>query len=240
MLLLFFDWGNWVMRIFIILFLTFYGFAEVRANTCVGLFGDSKELAAKDSIQFDQSISAYFQNKKVISILGSSRIKEEDPIYKLTYDISFQLGELGYSILTGGGPGVMDAANKAAFKSKTHSIGIELNSPWARHPTTFIDRLFVFDDLQIRKKLFLSVSKAWVVMPGGLGSLDEVFSIIGSVYSGQTPRKPLILVNRKFWTPLLDVIHQTLISEYKTAKATDLDFVHIVDSYKEVQDILSQ
>jgi len=209
------------------------------AATCENLFRAEPSKArnvtqdADDALVMSREIERFFSGKSVVSILGSSRIA--DPaILSLTQDIAQALGLRGHDVMTGGGPGIMDAANRGARRVGAGSIGLELVSPWARHPTDYIDQLFVFRDLQARKSVFMKFSRAWVVMPGGLGSLDEVFSIIGAIYSGQTPKRPVILVGSAFWSPLLQYIQGTLVTTYGTAKPTDLDFVHVVETPEQV------
>lgn len=187
----------------------------------------------------DREFELFFRRQDVVSILGSSRISE-GVFFDLTKQIAADLGRRGFSILTGGGPGLMDAANRGARGVGATSVGLELVSPWPRHSTQHLDRLFVFKDLQARKSAFIRVSRAFVLLPGGLGSMDELFSIVGAIYSGQISKRPVILVGADFWSPILGVVKRQLVEEFKTAKPSDFDFIRLVETSAEVNALVER
>jgi uncharacterized protein (TIGR00730 family) len=209
-------------------------------ENCEGRLRRAEEIFVEDSISVTGEINHYFSDKKVVAILGSSKIGEDSDFYSLTHNIAYGLGLQGFTILTGGGPGLMDAANKGASEAKAYSVGFEVNAPWARHATEYIDKLFVFENVQERKKVIMSVADVFVFMPGGIGTLDEFFTIIGAIYSGQLGKKPVILVGKKFWEPLFDFLTRTLVVDHQTAKSSDFNFIQIVESADEVFEILGR
>lgn len=215
----------------------------VRAKTCESLFLNSKSetrvVEARDQITLTSEFEHFFKGQDVVSILGSSRISE-GVYFDLTTEIAKTLGNRGFTILTGGGPGIMDAANRGAKSVGAMSAGLELVSPWPRHSTDQLDRLFVFTDLQVRKSAFIKLSRAFVLMPGGLGSMDELFSIVGAIYSGQIPKRPVILVGVEFWSPILGVIQRQLVQEFKTAKPGDFEFIRLVETSAEVNALIER
>ena len=146
-----------------------------------------------------------------VSIFGSSRTKPSDPYYKLTIDIAKMLVKAGYSIITGAGPGAMEAANKGASEAGGESIGLNIEIPIQQEPNRFVKRLLSFRYFFVRRVIFVKYSKALVVMPGGFGTLDEFFEIATLVQTKRVEPIPIILVGHEYWRGLLDWLEQYVL-----------------------------
>ena len=139
-----------------------------------------------------------------VSIFGSSRIKPSDPYYRLTTEIAKALVRAGYSVITGAGPGAMEAANKGASEAGGESIGLNIEIPIQQVPNRFVKRLLSFRYFFVRRVIFVKYSKALVVMPGGFGTLDEFFEIATLVQTKRVEPIPIILVGQEYWRGLLE------------------------------------
>jgi len=146
-----------------------------------------------------------------VSIFGSSRTKPSDPYYKLTADIAKTLVKAGYSIITGAGPGAMEAANKGASEAGGESIGLNIEIPIQQMPNRFVKRLLSFRYFFVRRVMFVKYSKALVVMPGGFGTLDEFFEIATLVQTKRVEPIPIILVGHEYWRGLLEWVEQYVL-----------------------------
>ena len=175
-----------------------------------------------------------------ISIFGSARTHPENKFYKLAEDISQAIVERGYGVITGGGPGIMEAANKGANRVKGKSVGLCINLPFEDTNNKYIDKdkQLNFDYFFVRKVMFVKYAQGFVVMPGGFGTLDELFEAITLIQTNKIEKFPIILVGSTYWKGLVDWIKQTLLNEYKTISPEDLDLIHTVDTPKEVTEIL--
>jgi len=175
-----------------------------------------------------------------VSIFGSARTNENHKHYKLTVEIAEKIAKHGYGVITGGGPGIMEAGNKGAFQAGGTSVGLNIDLPFEQFDNQYIDRdkNINFDYFFVRKVIFLKYSQGIVAMPGGFGTLDELFETITLVQTKKIGAFPIILVDRNFWGGLLDWIKKTLLEENGNISAKDLDLIHIVDTSDEVIDIL--
>ena len=175
-----------------------------------------------------------------VSIFGSARTKPEDPIYLLSEQIAYKISKAGYGVITGGGPGVMEAGNKGAHMGGGTSVGLNIELPFEQHFNPYIDRdkNIQFDYFFVRKVMFVKYSQGFVVMPGGFGTLDELFEAITLIQTKKIGKFPIILVGTKFWSGLLDWIKATLLDEYKTISEKDLGLFKIVDTADEVVEAL--
>lgn len=174
-----------------------------------------------------------------VSIFGSARCDQDDPNYQMAEEIAEELTRKGYGIITGGGPGIMEAANKGAKKSGGISVGLNIELPFESAPNQFIDRdkLINFRFFFVRKVMFVKYSQAFVVLPGGFGTLDELFEAITLIQTQKIDKFPVILVNRKFWQGLVEWIrHAPAALNYIGQK--DFDLFHIVDQPMEVVEII--
>tara|TARA_Y200000002_G_scaffold307025_1_gene263042 strand:- start:1378 stop:2064 length:687 start_codon:yes stop_codon:yes gene_type:complete len=177
-----------------------------------------------------------------ISIFGSARTKPNDKYYKLAQEISASIVEKGYGVITGGGKGIMEAANKGANSKKGNSVGLCINLPFEDTNNKFIDqdKLLNFDYFFVRKVMFVKYAQGFVVMPGGFGTMDEFFEAITLIQTYKAEKFPIILVGTDFWKGMVDWIKKTLLLENKNISKEDLDLFHMVDTKKEVIEILEK
>ncbi len=164
-----------------------------------------------------------------VSIFGSARTPTTHPYYKLTEEIARLLSDAGFSIISGGGPGIMEAANKGAFAGKSASIGLNIELPHEQKGNNYQDISINFQHFFMRKVMFVKYASAYVVMPGGFGTLDELMEAITLVQTGKSRKIPIILVGKNFWSGLLDWLKNTLAAE-RMASVEDLDLIQIIDA----------
>ncbi|MFQ6021605.1 MAG: TIGR00730 family Rossman fold protein [Acidiferrobacterales bacterium] len=172
-----------------------------------------------------------------VSIFGSSRSKPGHPYYALTEEIARMLSDAGFSVISGGGPGLMEAANKGAFVAKSPSVGLNIHLPHEQIANDFQDISLSFQHFFARKVMFVKYAKAYVVMPGGFGTLDELVESLTLIQTGKSVRMPIILVHRPFWEGLVDWFKQTLVSEGMISPE-DLELFTLVDKPQEVVDAI--
>ena len=163
-----------------------------------------------------------------VSIFGSARIKPEHPYYQLTEEIARLLSDAGFSVISGGGPGIMEAANKGAFAGKSPSIGLNIELPHEQTSNPHQDISQNFKHFFMRKVMFVKYASAYVVMPGGFGTLDELMEAITLIQTGKTRKIPIILVGSQFWSGLVAWIQQTLVDEAMVSP-TDLNLIQVID-----------
>ena len=177
-----------------------------------------------------------------ISIFGSARTKPNHKYYKLAEDISEAIVERGYGIITGGGPGIMEAANKGASSVKGKSVGLCINLPFEDTNNKYIDKdkQLNFDYFFVRKVMFVKYAQGFIVMPGGFGTLDELFEAITLIQTYKAEKFPIILVGSEFWNGLIDWMKKTLLAENKNISENDLDLFQIADNKEEVIQILEK
>ncbi len=175
-----------------------------------------------------------------VSIFGSARTKPNDAYYLLAEEIAFKISKAGYGIITGGGPGIMEAGNKGAHLGNGTSVGLNIDLPFEQHFNPYIDhdKNLQFDYFFVRKVMFVKYSQAFVVMPGGFGTLDELFEAITLIQTKKIGKFPIILVGSAFWAGLLDWVKTVLVEQYTNVSPDDLNLVKIVDSSDEVVEIL--
>jgi len=176
-----------------------------------------------------------------ISFFGSARIKPDNKYYKLAEEISEEIVSRGYGVITGGGPGIMEAANKGANKKKGKSVGLCIELPF-EEPNKFIDKdkILLFDYFFVRKVMFIRYSQGFVVMPGGLGTLDEVFEAMTLIQTKEAEKFPIILVGSEFWKGIVDWIKKTMLLENNHISKEDLELFKIADTKEEVINILEE
>lgn len=172
-----------------------------------------------------------------VSIFGSARFAPEHPHYKLTEDIALALSDAGFSVISGGGPGIMEAANKGAYAGCSPSIGLNIQLPHEQTDNPYQDISLTFRHFFARKVMFVKYAAAYVVMPGGFGTLDELAEILTLVQTGKTRRIPIILMCSEFWAGLLDWFRDSLVAA-GTIDAEDLDLMQILDKPQEVVDAI--
>ncbi|MDW7534449.1 MAG: TIGR00730 family Rossman fold protein [Candidatus Nitrotoga sp.] len=163
-----------------------------------------------------------------VSIFGSARIKPDHPYYKKTEEIARLLSDAGFSVISGGGPGIMEAANKGAFYGKSPSVGLNIQLPHEQHNNLYQNISQSFQHFFVRKVMFVKFASAYVVMPGGFGTLDELMEALTLVQTGKTRRIPIILVGSDFWRGILDWLRQTLLAE-GMIDPPDMDLIQLID-----------
>ncbi|CAG0949206.1 pyrimidine/purine-5'-nucleotide nucleosidase [Methylophilaceae bacterium] len=168
-----------------------------------------------------------------VSIFGSARTQPDNPYYKLTEEIARALSDAGFSVISGGGPGIMEAANKGAYHGKSPSIGLNIELPHEQTSNAFQDVSQNFHHFFMRKVMFVKYASAYVVMPGGFGTLDELMEALTLIQTGKTRKIPIVLVCSAFWSGMLDWFRNTLIAEEMIAPE-DMDLVHVIDDPKKV------
>ncbi|MBK1734219.1 TIGR00730 family Rossman fold protein [Halorhodospira abdelmalekii] len=166
--------------------------------------------------------------KPSVSVFGSARIPPEHPYYQLAEKVARQLSDAGFAVVSGGGPGIMEAANKGAQAGKSPSIGLNIELPREQVANPYQDIALGFRHFFSRKVMFVKYASAYVVLPGGFGTLDELAEILTLVQTGKTPKIPIILVHRPFWAKLIDWFESHLVAE-GAIDPEDMDLFQIVD-----------
>lgn len=176
-----------------------------------------------------------------VSIFGSARTKPGTDYYKVAEEIAYLLSKKGFGIITGGGPGIMEAANKGAHFSGGKSVGLNINLPFEQAANGFIDpdKLIDFDYFYVRKVIFMKYSQGYIVLPGGFGTLDELFEAITLVQTQKLVHFPIVLVNEDYWKGLVDWIHERLLEE-KHISTEDLEILKVVDTAEEAVSVIEE
>ncbi len=177
-----------------------------------------------------------------VSIFGSARTKPDEKYYRLAEKIAQKITESGYGVITGGGPGIMEAGNKGAHLAGGTSVGLNIALPFEQHDNPYIDsdKSLDFDYFFVRKVMFVKYSQGFVVMPGGFGTLDELFEALTLIQTNKIDSFPIILVGRDYWSGLLDWIKKTLSETFRTISPEDINLIHLVDTEDEVLKILDE
>ncbi|RZN82724.1 MAG: TIGR00730 family Rossman fold protein [Winogradskyella sp.] len=208
------------------------GWNEIKTNDSWAIFKIMGEF-----------VNGYEKLSKIgpcVSIFGSARTKPDHEYYKLAEDVASRIVDSGYGVITGGGPGIMEAGNKGAHIAGGTSVGLNIELPFEQHDNPYIDndKSLDFDYFFVRKVMFVKYSQGFVVMPGGFGTLDELFEAITLIQTHKIDTFPIILVGTKFWGGLVDWIKNTLLTEGNIS-AKDLDLIHVVDTADEAVEILN-
>jgi len=205
------------------------------------------EIKTNDSWQIFKVMSEFVEGfekmNKIgpsVTIFGSARTKKGTPHYKLAQKIAKKLAQEGFGIITGGGPGIMEAANKGAQKGGGASAGLNIVLPFEQEANPFIDpdKVVDFKYFFVRKVMFVKYAQAFVVLPGGFGTLDELFEALTLIQTKKIEKFPVILVDTNFWKGLIDWIREKLQKEYEYIGPNDLDLIHLTDDPDEVVKII--
>lgn len=172
-----------------------------------------------------------------VSIFGSARMAPDHPYYKLTEEIAFELSNAGFSIVTGGGPGLMEAGSKGGHEGKSQSVGLNINLPHEQTSNSYQDISLDFRHFFSRKVMFVKYASAYVVMPGGFGTMDEVMEILTLVQTGKSRKIPIVLVGSTFWDGLMGWFKDTLVIEGMIAE-DDMDLFSLVDTADDVSRVI--
>ena len=166
-----------------------------------------------------------------VTIFGSARIKPDNPYYKMAEEIAYLLVQQGYGVITGGGPGIMEAGNKGANRASGKSVGLNIYLPHEQKGNIYIDpdKLITFDYFFVRKVMFVKYSQGFIVMPGGFGTIDELSEALTLIQTKKIGRFPIVLVGKKFWAGMMEWIKKVLVVE-KMISAEDLNLFVLVDT----------
>jgi len=174
---------------------------------------------------------------KAVSIFGSSRTKPGTKYYKLAEETAYLLAKEGYAIITGSGPAIMEAANKGARRAKGHSVGLNIQIPMEQKPNKYVDTLLDFRYFFIRKVMFVKYAKAFVIMPGGYGTLDEFFEAINLIQTERIPKFPVVVFGSDYWKDMLHWFKNTVL-RHGNISPEDLNIFKVVDEPKEVVEVI--
>ncbi|MBU0601343.1 MAG: TIGR00730 family Rossman fold protein [Gammaproteobacteria bacterium] len=175
--------------------------------------------------------------RPAVSVFGSARTPRDHPYYELTERMSRLLSDAGFSVISGGGPGIMEAANKGAFHGKSPSVGLNIQLPMEQNSNAYQDISQTFEHFFARKYMFVRFAAAYVVMPGGFGTLDELMEALTLIQTRKSRSIPIILVHTPFWSGLIDWFRNTLVREGMVS-ADDMDLVQVIDDPAQVVDAI--
>ncbi|MCB0637096.1 MAG: TIGR00730 family Rossman fold protein [Lewinella sp.] len=209
----------------------------------------SRQIKGENSWTMFKVISEFVQGFETlnligpcVSIFGSARTKAEQPYYQLAVDIAARMTQEGYGVITGGGPGIMEAANKGAHLHDGKSVGLNINLPFEQGSNPYVDhdKSIDFRYFFVRKFMFVKYAQAFVALPGGFGTLDELFEVLTLVQTGKITPVPIILVGKEYWTGMKTWIEQTMLGEFGNISPGDTDLLPIVDTPEEVAQIINE
>jgi uncharacterized protein (TIGR00730 family) len=199
---------------------------------------DWKERRVVDTWQIFKIIAEFVEGFEklsrigpCVSIFGSARVKPEDPYYQTTVEVAHKLVESGFGVITGGGPGIMEAGNKGAMEAGGYSVGLNIELPFEQSFNPYIDKnhLMEFDYFFVRKVMFVKYAQGFVVMPGGLGTMDELFESLTLIQTYKIDRFPIVLVGTDYWGGLLDWMRNTMLG-HGYISPEDMDLFKLVDT----------
>src|SRR3989338_9106868 len=176
---------------------------------------------------------------RAVSIFGSSRIKPSNKYYKLAEEIAYLLAKEGYAIITGSGPGIMEAANKGTKRAGGNSVGLNIQLPSEQTPNKYVDTLLDFHYFFVRKVMFVKYAKAFVIMPGGYGTLDEFTESLNLIQTSRIPEFPVVLFGSEYWKGMLDWL-KDMVLKNGSISPQDLDIFTVVDEPKEVVSVIKK
>ncbi len=183
--------------------------------------------------EFVEGIDSLSELGNAVTIFGSSRVKQDDPYYKKAEYLAHRLAEEGFSVITGGGPGIMEAGNRGAAEAGGKSVGMNIHLPFEQKPNPYANLSLDYRYFFVRKVMFIKCSMAYVVMPGGFGTLDELFEALTLIQTKRIKGFPVILMGSEFWQGLIDWIKETMVRENKIS-LNDLGIIEIIDEPEEV------
>ena len=176
-----------------------------------------------------------------VSIFGSARTKPENKYYQLAEEVAYLLTKQKFGVITGGGPGIMEAGNKGAKRGGGKSVGLNIVLPFEQEANPYIDsdKIINFDYFFIRKVMFIKYAQGFIVLPGGFGTLDEMFEALTLIQTKKSGKFPVILIGKSFWTGLIDWIKEVLLAEENNISPEDLDLIQIVDTAEEAVKLIN-
>ncbi|MBU0709327.1 MAG: TIGR00730 family Rossman fold protein [Candidatus Omnitrophica bacterium] len=189
--------------------------------------------------EFVDGFEVLSQIGKAVSIFGSSRTKPNSKYYKLAEQVAYLLAKEGYAIITGCGPGLMEAANKGARRAKGKSIGLNIQIPAEQKPNKYVDELLDFHYFFIRKVMFVKYAKAFVIMPGGYGTMDEFMEALNLIQTERISKFPVVLFGKAYWRGLISWLRNTTLKAGNIS-SQDLKIFTVTDSPKEVVEVIKK
>lgn len=200
---------------------------------------DDEARIARIAAEFRMGFEALAEVPRAVSIFGSARTLPDDPDYALARRVARQIGEDGYAVITGGGPGMMEAANRGARDAGATSIGCNIVLPHEQHSNPYLDISLDFDHFFVRKVMFVRYAQAFVVMPGGFGTLDELFEALTLSQTAKIRHFPVALVGSAYWAGLFDWLRERMLSEGKIDER-DLALMRVCDTADEVCALINE
>ena len=200
---------------------------------------ENVESAVRYFLEFLRGFEFLSIAEPTVTVFGSARLGEDNRYYDMARNVGTALAEAGYCVMTGGGPGLMEAANRGAREAGGLSIGANIRLPKEQQPNPYVDRFIEFEHFFVRKVMLVKYSCAFVVMPGGFGTLDEVFETLTLIQTRKVDRFPIIAIGKDFWDPMISFFRERLVSEGTITEA-DLDLVRVTDSIEEAIDYIKQ
>lgn len=174
-----------------------------------------------------------------VTVFGSARFKETHPYYQSARDLGAKLARAGFTVMTGGGPGIMEAANRGAKDVNGFSLGCNIELPHEQKPNPYLDKWITFRYFFVRKVMLVKYSYAFIGMPGGFGTMDEIFELATLIQTGKIREFPLVLVGKSFWEPLIDFLRERLLKE-QTIDPQDIDRITVSDDLDYVVDYVTK
>ena len=187
--------------------------------------------------EFVEGFDALAELGPAVTIFGSARVRPGDPIYQAATDVAYHLGKAGFAIITGGGPGIMEAGNHGARTAGVQSVGLNIELPFEQGTNPFVDIAVEFHYFFVRKTMFVKYAQAFVIFPGGFGTMDELFESLTLIQTGKVQNFPVILFGSAYWHGLFDWLRTVMLAERKIAPA-DLELLIVSDSPEEVCEIV--
>ena len=189
--------------------------------------------------EFKKGYEMVMKYPRSVSILGSAILLPDNEFYKKAEHLAFRIArELKYAVVTGGGPGIMEAANKGAYEAGGHSVGYAIKLPNEQYKNRYLTDSISFEYFFTRKTMIFCSAEAYIYFPGGFGTMDELFEILTLIKTGKMPPAPVILVGKDFWTPLLNFIENELYEDYRVIPKNYMEIYKIVDSEDEILNII--
>ena len=189
--------------------------------------------------EFVEGIDSLYSLGPAVSIFGSARIKPDDPYYEQTKTLAALFAKSGYAVITGGGPGIMEAANKGAMGEGVESVGLNINLPFEERINPYTTKQIEFDYFFVRKVMFIKYAQAYIIMPGGFGTLDELFETITLIQTKRIRPTPVILMGSHYWNGLIQWIKGQMMAD-KMISPEDLDLFHVLDDPQKALEIVEK
>ena len=174
-----------------------------------------------------------------VTVFGSARFTEDQPYYQLARKVGARIAKAGFTVMTGGGPGIMEAANRGAKEANGYSVGCNIQLQHEQQPNRYLDRWITSRHFSVRKMMLVKYSYAFIALPGGFGTLDEIFELATLIQTHKVLDVPLVLMGREYWQPLLDFLRERLLMA-KTIDAIDVDRILVIDSPDEAVDVITE